>query len=146
MPYREERQVGGRGETFFRQLIGGALALAHVRPEFVLEPAGKKSFHGHVVSFSDHDVRYLGVIREYAGGEPEEAYTIRLPAAVHVYDVRAKKYLGKADKIGVVLYAGAAKFTACRRPSGRRPRSTARRVPRSGRRSAAPSDCPRPMR
>jgi hypothetical protein len=109
VPYREERQVGGRGETLFRQLIAGALALGHVRPEFAVEPAGKKSFHGHVVSFSDRGVRYLGVIREYAGGEPEEAYTIRLPAAVHVYDVRARKHLGKADKIGVVLYAGAAK-------------------------------------
>ncbi|MGA2617967.1 MAG: beta-galactosidase [Thermoguttaceae bacterium] len=108
-PYLEERQMGGRGETVFRRLIAGGLALAGIRPEFAVEPAGKKAFHGHVVSFTDQEVRYLGIIREYVGGEPEDAFAIRLPAVVHVYDVRKKKHLGQTDKIAAVLYPGAAK-------------------------------------
>ncbi len=108
-PYLEERQMGGRGETLFRRLIAGGLALAGIRPEFAVEPAGKKAFHGHVVSFTNRNVRYLGIIREYTGGEPDDAFAIRLPAAVHVYDVRKQQHLGPTGKISAVLYPGAAK-------------------------------------
>jgi hypothetical protein len=140
----------------FRQLIGGTLALAGVRPEFTVEAEGQKAFHGHVVSFTDKierktvarpaaelswkdkilayarkllgqmeskpspapvagpdkSVRYLGIIREYSGGEPEEAFTVRLPRKFCVYDARAGKYLGETDSINAVLYSGAAKVYA----------------------------------
>lgn len=112
IPYREERQMGGRGEKVFRQLIGGVLDLAGVRPEFAVEATGKKEFHGHSVSFTDGAVRYIGLIREYAGGEPEAGFAIRLPGKFCVYDVRAKKYLGNIDVINTVFYAGAAKLYA----------------------------------
>jgi hypothetical protein len=118
MPYLEERQMGGRGESLFRQLLAGGLALAAVRPEFAAERAGKRAFHGHVVSFSDGNIRYLGIIREYVGGEPEDAFVIRLPTALHVYDMRKQKHLGQTDKIAAILYPGAAKVY-CLSPSER---------------------------
>ena len=112
VPYREERQMGGHGELIFRRLIGGALALARVHPEFPMEATGKKAFQGHVVSFTDAGARYLGLIREADKDEPAESFVIRLPASCHAYDVRAKRYLGKTDRINAVLGPGAARLYA----------------------------------
>ncbi len=110
VPFREERQMGGPGEMAFRQLIGGALGLAGIGPKTPIVPAGKQAFHGHVVHFTDQQTRYVGIIRDYETGAPDDAFTITLPEKLEVYDVRGGKHLGRTDRITAVLYAGAAKL------------------------------------
>lgn len=56
--------------------------------------------------------RYWGFAREHQSGDGLAKRTIRLESPAYVYDLRAKKALGKVDEFSVSLASGQAKFFA----------------------------------
>lgn len=56
--------------------------------------------------FADGDAQYVGLLRANKPGG--SAVRLTLPAACHVYNARANKYLGKVDRISLNLGAGEA--------------------------------------
>jgi len=100
-------------------------------PVSVVNERGEPATTCEVASYHADGVDYLGVVRyqspaegaeEVGGGVPdlaearglgpEKRLRITFPSAGHVYDVRARQYLGYVDQVGAALDRGDAKIYA----------------------------------
>ncbi|MCD6444006.1 beta-galactosidase [Candidatus Bathyarchaeota archaeon] len=116
--------VGRRGirrdpsETVpFRRAVKRILALGGFEEEYEIRVNGNDPVGCELAVFEDDLVRFLAVLEEPrlkvtvgADGvptvseeaeeyKPEDSLTIKLPARCHVYDVRAKRYMGFLDMV-----------------------------------------------
>ena len=115
--------------TGLRKLIGALAAHAGVRRTWAVGPRGTPGLlpYTEVCRYANGDSLYFAALRNYhvrtqriggglrvnATGRAKNArevqkgapVTVRLPRRGHVYDVRARKYLGETDRVDVMLDA-----------------------------------------
>ncbi len=96
--YVEHRREGTAKRE--RELIGRALAECGVRPPYrVLTAAGLPMENYELIPYRAGSGRLLGLIKENHYRVRTEAFQLTLDRIWHVYDVRAKRYLGETSVI-----------------------------------------------
>ncbi|MCX7597940.1 MAG: beta-galactosidase [Armatimonadetes bacterium] len=92
------------------EVLAALFEEAGVKPQLSLQtPAGKPVRNCEIVRWLDGDIEVVALFRE-AG--PRETAVLALPAARHVYDLRANKYWSKAAKVAVEIIPARATFLA----------------------------------
>ena len=61
-----------------------------------------------LVRFETGANAYLGILRDWRAGGPDEPITVGLPRSAHVYNVRSRKYIGHNDRFQCNLPLGGA--------------------------------------
>jgi hypothetical protein len=100
-------------------LLLGALAEARIAPQVAVRFRSGAPPHCEIVRYGDGPVEYVGVLRDFEESAPDEVAEVRFGRKANVYDVRARRFLGKTDKVTAVLAAGQVKLYALlARPPG----------------------------
>jgi len=136
--YRRFQPSGVAGETVdrvsadaraaesYHRLMARQLQAAGIVPSVRLQDVdGKPVRYCEIVEFSAGDIRYVGILPRYFGGrysqslaptsvadQRTEQASAMLPEIGHLYDVRARRYLGETDRIDMALTTGIAQLYA----------------------------------
>ncbi len=110
-------QYGGlhsSGDTrAVRQVTSRLLDLVGIRPRVRVTAEGLDVEACEIVHFSDGDIRYVSIVQDnhVAGVKPQNV-TIHFPGPAWLYDVRAKKSLGRGQTVQTELAPGDPKVFA----------------------------------
>lgn len=136
--YRRFQPSGVAGETVdrisadaqaaesYQRLMARQLQAAGIVPSVRLQDVdGRPVRYCEIVEFSAGDIRYVGILPRYFGGrysqslaptsvaeQKTEQASAMLPEIGHLYDVRARRYLGETDRIDMTLTTGIARLYA----------------------------------
>ncbi|MDD5482200.1 MAG: beta-galactosidase [Kiritimatiellae bacterium] len=99
---------GKSGDIEQRHRFSGKLSEKGISPEFSVKTDKGDLYEGELVVFSDHDTRYVGMLRSHSPAVKNQGLVIILPEKRHVYNVRAGRYLGYQDRISDELKPGMA--------------------------------------
>ncbi|MEW6359587.1 MAG: beta-galactosidase [Planctomycetota bacterium] len=113
------KKAHGKGKAVFvNTIVEDASALAPLfdglpRIGEITAPDGTHPKDYELVEFEMGGNRYLGITHHHLNDDPNyETVRIKLPQASEVYDVRARRHLGKTDTIEAVIPPGHAGFYA----------------------------------
>lgn len=109
----------GEGKTLYLgtyekmpETVENFLTSVNINPVFrITEESGQKVKSIKTTVFVDNALRYLYILPEKAYKETKKC-SIKIPKALHIYDVRKKKYIGKSDNIITVIPPGTAQIYA----------------------------------
>lgn len=93
-------------------LLSRILQLADIERTVNVTNGGKSIPYYEIVSFKNSSAEYIGILRDYRGGEKQEPLKITFPRQTHLYDIREKSYLGKISETQTQIAPGCAKIYA----------------------------------
>ena len=103
--YRKLRNAGK--ETAFREALRAVVDAHGVTAQVKVTADGQPVSACEVVRFEGGDIEYVGIVSE---DNVEVAATVQatitFPSEAHVYDVRAKQYLGRVSRVETALRPG----------------------------------------
>jgi glycosyl hydrolase family 42 (putative beta-galactosidase) len=111
--YHDMRRRGT--ERDLRELFRGLLMKEadQFAPFMVQHRLGHAVGHTEVTRFRDGDTRYFGVLRDHVVDDKRPVVVaLPFPQGLHVYDVRARRYLGAGGPVETILQPGGARLFA----------------------------------
>ena len=110
--YETERKFHSPTERALHQIVSAALAEAGVKPKLGLSYDSGAVPHVEVVRYGSGEIEYLGLLRAFSPAAKDEILKVRLPQACDVYDLRARRALGRVQQVRVPMAPGQCRLYA----------------------------------
>ena len=94
------------------RFLADVLKWGGIRPRIEITRQGQPVGYYEAVFFASGEIEYVGILRDYRGGDRAETVQIVFPKKTHVYEMRERQYCGLVKQTDATITPGSAKVYA----------------------------------